>query len=173
MSGRKLGGALIELIKRFKPLFCLILESSELFAPDQRNASDGTVPLLGDDDFRFPGDRLLLLATPIVLFTMNEHHDVRILLDRTRFAQMTQLGNVILSIFGLPVQLRETKYGSRQFASESLQAASDASDLFLARIAGIVGFDELQIIDYDQAKFALAATNSTSCSGDLRNHARW
>jgi hypothetical protein len=60
---------------------------------------------------------------------------------------------MVFGIFGLAIELREAKHGNILFAGEHFQPPSDFGDLFLAWVFGVIRFDQLEIVDDDQAEF--------------------
>ena len=50
-----------------------------------------------------------IVTAMVVLFAVHEHHHVRILLDRTRFAQVAQAWAVVLAFFRLTIELCEAQ----------------------------------------------------------------
>src|SRR5262249_20832891 len=58
-----------------------VLETRVLAEERELHVTDGPVALLGDDDL---GDSLLVAVLDVHLFAIDEHDDVRILLDRAR-----------------------------------------------------------------------------------------
>ena len=62
-----------------------VLELRQRAAEDQLHTADRSIAVLGDDDL---GDVLLRRILLILVGTINEHDDVSILLDRTRFAKV-------------------------------------------------------------------------------------
>ncbi len=81
-----------------------VLKLGEVMQKYQIYFSDGPVALLGDDQLRHPAQ---IFAVPLVhLFAEDESHQVGILLDRARFAQIAQLRPVIaLARLGRAAQL--------------------------------------------------------------------
>ena len=80
--------------------------------------ADGPVALLGDNDLRLAGVLFALFAAMKVLFAVNEHDDIRVLLDRPRFAQMAEPGNIVFAHLGLPVELLEQVAGGEGGVAE-------------------------------------------------------
>ena len=93
----------------------------------------------------------------VVLFAVNEHHDVGVLLDGARFAQVAELRPVVARGFDLAIELRQAQHRHVQLAGQPFQAARDAGDLLLPRIARVVGLDELQVVDRRPAPGRLGA----------------
>src|SRR2546430_2494450 len=75
--------------------------------PEERQFDDagGTVSLLCDDEFSLPD---IFIVRLVDFFTKNEHHDVRVLLDRSGLAKIGKLRTMIaLSLLGCATQLRK------------------------------------------------------------------
>src|SRR5713101_8327613 len=64
----------------------------DVVSENELEIADGTVALLGDDDFR---DALLLGVFVVELVAIDERHQVGVLLDRSRFAKVCELGTMI------------------------------------------------------------------------------
>ena len=97
------------------------------------------------------------LADRCEFFAMDEHHHVGVLLDGPAFPQVAQLGPMLsLRGFGLAIQLGQAEHGELQIsrASPFSRRAILATCSWRGSLA-IVGFDELQVVDDDQAEFAL------------------
>src|SRR5262245_54921015 len=69
-----------------------ILEFCELLQERQLHNSDRAVPLLRDDEFRFAD---ILIVRLVDLFAIDEHDDVGVLFNGTRFAKIGQLWPMI------------------------------------------------------------------------------
>jgi hypothetical protein len=82
-------------------------KSSELPFPYELYFTDRTISLFRADDFRLPLILFGSFASVIVAFTVHEHNDVGILLDRPRFSKVAQLRFVVLAIFRLSIELRQ------------------------------------------------------------------
>ena len=92
----------------------------------------------------------------IVLFAVDEHHHVGVLLDGARFAQMAELRLVVARRFDLPIELGQAQHRHVQLAGQALQPPRDLGDLLLPRVARVVGLDELQVVDRRSAPSRLA-----------------
>src|SRR4029453_5841674 len=69
-----------------------VLEARELLDEGELAASGRPVALLADDDLR---DAAVLVRRLVLLLAVDEHHDVRVLLDRSRLAKIRQLGAAV------------------------------------------------------------------------------
>src|SRR5215470_16958242 len=80
------------------------LKSGGVLQESQIDAANGPIALLGDNNFRTTLQVGIVLL--VDLFAEDEHHKIGILLDRTRFAQVSQLRTVIAApAFGSAAQL--------------------------------------------------------------------
>ena len=59
-------------------------------------------------------------------------------------------GLLLLDDFHLPIELGQAEHRHLHFAGQPLQPPGDLRHLLLPRIAGIVGLDQLQVVDDDQ-----------------------
>src|SRR5205814_9230705 len=107
-------------------------ETSEHAAKDEYIFVGGAATLLSDDDFR-----LIALFRREIHFApvraVDEHDDVGVLFDGTRFAQVGKL-RAALFAFGRARQLAEHEDGNLQFFCEALQTARNAGHFFLAAV---------------------------------------
>ena len=95
---------LIELFEFFPVPMSAVAETGEFLAPGQLNVTHRTVAVFGDNQLGFTcmfGTFLLRLC--LQFGTMNEHHDIGILLDGARFAQVAQFRARSASLFRLAV----------------------------------------------------------------------
>ncbi len=83
---------------------------------------------------------------------MQEHYDVRVLLDRSTFTQVREHRSWILSLFQFAIQLRQRQYGEAELLGELLTPAANLgrtgpfSHVF--RHTGRLA--QLQVVDNDQ-----------------------
>ena len=96
-------GIAIEFRKAFRGF---IEEARVLTFPKKIDFTDGTIALLGDDDLSLSGVLCGSFATMIILFAVDEHHDVGILFDRSRFPEVAEPRRVVLPFLGLSIELR-------------------------------------------------------------------
>ena len=132
----------------------LVQEAGEFGNPLEFNRAGRAVPLLSDDDFGLSLQILVirLVIPAVILFTVNKHHNVGILFNGTRVAQIAQAGAVVFRLFGLAVDLRQTEDRNVEIPCQSFQAARRFGDLLLPRFQGVVRLDVGQIVDDDQAQ---------------------
>lgn len=132
-----------------KSFGCFIKEASVLTFPEQIDFADRTIALFGDDDLSLAGVLGGGFTAMIVLFAMDEHHDVRILFDRSRFPEVAESRRVVLPFFGLSIELCEAEDGDLLLARENFQSSSDLGDLLLPGISLILWLNQLQVVDDD------------------------
>src|SRR5206468_9972197 len=106
-----------------------------------------SVALFPDDDLRTAAD--LLIFRLVDLLTVDEEHDVCILLDRTRFAKVGKLRPVAVLGAGLgrARELREGDDRDPELFGEPLERAADVGDLELARFVAAPTAHELEVVD--------------------------
>ena len=92
-------------------------EPSKVVLPEELHVADRAVSLLGDDDFRLAAHSFpVLIVGLIILLTVYEHHQVGILLDGPRFAEVIEPRPIVAGDLGLPVELGETEHRDVEFA---------------------------------------------------------
>ena len=137
---------------------CAVFEAREFVQPGELDVAGGAVALLADQEVGLAFHALAVFFVRLIeLFAVDEHHDVGVLLDRARLAQVAELRLVVARGFDLAIELGEAEHGHVQLAGQALQAARDAGDLLLPRIARVVGLDQLQVVDDDQRQARPAA----------------
>src|SRR5262249_16937517 len=95
-----------------------ILEFGELFEESELDRTDRSVPLLRDNEVRLAGVLFILLVD---FFTVDEHDEISILFDGSRFAQVRQLRAVIaLALLRCAAQLRKGNNRQFEFLSQRL-----------------------------------------------------
>ena len=72
-----------------------------LFADDNFGVAVNTLAFFLPLEMLF-GPRLRLQAFVIIIFPIDEHHDIRILLDRARFSQVRKLRPLVFALFDSP-----------------------------------------------------------------------
>jgi hypothetical protein len=85
---------------------------------------------------------------------VHEHHHVGVLLDGSRFTQVTEPRLVLLRRLGLAIELRQAQNRHLELAGQALEPASDLGDLLLPRILLVVRFNQLQVVDHYQPQSA-------------------
>ena len=99
-----------------------------------------------------------LRALEIILLPIDEHHDIGVLLDRTRLTEIGELRALVLTLLDGSAELGEGDDGDIQLFSQSLEPARDFRDfldaVFLARLTRWT--EKLEIVDDQQAETARA-----------------
>ena len=80
----------------------IVFKPGVLFVKSERYLSRGAVPLLRYDDLS--GSALVFLVSSV-----NESNNVRILLDRSAFAEIAELGFFLLAILHFSIELGESQ----------------------------------------------------------------
>ena len=168
IADRDFGVVVVEFLQAFGGQ---ILEAGEFFFPPQLDFAHRAVPLFGDDDLGQALVLLLLFAAQVVLFAVDEHHHVGVLLDRARLAEVAQSRAMVAGVFRLAVQLGQAQDRDFGFPRQPLQSPRDPRHLFLAGIVRVVRLDQLQVVDGDQPQTALTAFDPPRGGGDLADRA--
>ena len=94
-----------------------------------------------------------LLGREIIILAVDEEHDVGVLLDRARFAQVRQLRPLVLALLDRAAQLRQADHRHVELLGELLQAAADLRDFLDAVVVArpARALQQLEIIDDDHA----------------------
>src|ERR1035437_245812 len=100
----------------------------------------GPVAVLGDVDDH---DAFGVLVARLV----DEDHEVGVLFDRARLAQVGELGLLFGTRLDFAVELGDSEHRHVELAGELLERARDVGDLLLAVVGPPVAHHELQIVD--------------------------
>ena len=128
--------------------------------------------LLGDDDFGQPEDllrlvlpfrelvgffRVRLLVGVVIFLAVDEQHDVGVLFDGTGFAQVGELGPLVVALLHGTAELGQGEHRHLQFLGQCLQAAGDLGDFLHAVLAAVApgALQQLEIVDHDHADIVL------------------
>ena len=135
-----------------------VFEAREFVQPGELDVAGRAVALLADHQVGLALHALaVFFVRLVVLFAVDEHHHVGVLLDRARFAQMAELRLVVARRFDLAIELGQAEHGHAQLAGQALEPPRDPGHLLLPRIARVVGLDELQVVDHDQRQVLAGA----------------
>lgn len=104
--------------------------------------------MFGDDDFGFSGS----IFGVIGIWSMQEHDHIRVLFDGTAFAEVGESWSFVFAQFDSAVQLCERHNGDSQFLRQKLQSSGDTGDLLFAGGIFIFRFDQLEVVDDDDAE---------------------
>ena len=118
------------------------------------DAADGPVSVLGNDDI---DDILIRRVRFGAVFAIEEHHDVGVLFDGSRFAQVGEFRHLVGARFDGARELRECENGNVKFASELLKSSGYFGNFLDAIVAAspAASFHELEIIDNDESELVL------------------
>src|ERR1700728_3757292 len=131
----------------------VVEELRVLLLERQRDFADGAVAVLGDDQVGLAGALGVLV---VVLVAVDEHHQVGVLLEVPRLAQIRELRFLVRPRLDCAAELGERDHRHTQLAREDLQAAAQLADGGHARVIAAVGAHQLQVVDDDQAQPVLA-----------------
>ena len=127
-----------------------VYESCILCLPSEDDGTDRTVTLLRDDDLRLM--RMLRIFI-IVLITIQEHHDIGILLDRTGLSQVGQHRTMIRTLLYRSRQLGKGDNRTLHLSCNRLQGTGDLRDLLLTALAATSATGhELEVVDDDEVE---------------------
>src|SRR5436190_15823354 len=125
-------------------LWLVVEELGDVVAEDELEVADGAVALLADDDL---GDALLLGVLVVDLVTVDECHEIGILLDRSRLAEVGELRAVVAgALLGAAGELGERNHRKVQLLRDRLEAARDLRDLLVARLDFSLDRHQLQVV---------------------------
>ena len=131
----------------------VVQELRVLLLERERDFADRAVAVLGDDQVGLAGALGVLV---VVLVAVDEHHQVGVLLEVPRLAQVRELRFLVRARLDRAAELRERDHRHAELAREDLQAAAQLADGGHARVVAAVGAHQLQVVDDDQAQPALA-----------------
>src|ERR1700683_180840 len=131
----------------------VVHELRVLLLEGQRDFADRPVAVLGDDQIGLSGTLGVLV---VVLVAVDEHHQVGVLLEVPRLAQVRELRFLVRARLHRAAELRERDHRHAELAREDLQAAAELADGGHAAVVAAVGAHQLQVVDDDQPKPALA-----------------
>src|SRR5271170_4588754 len=130
------------------------LESGAVLQKRQMDSPRRTVALFSNNDLRPPLQiRIILLVN---LFAKNEHHQVSILLNRPRLAQIRKLRTMIApTALRRSAQLRKRNHRHQQLLGQRLQPARNRRHFLRPVLVALASArHQLQIINNDQIQLA-------------------
>src|SRR5689334_24463413 len=130
----------------------VVVESRVFLLEVQLHRPGRAVALFADDHFGDAFDALVGLGIdgPVVeLLAVDEAHDVGVLLDRARLAEVRQLGPPVLAtaLFRGARQLRDRDDGNVELLGERLERTRDIGDFLLAILDVARTLHQLQVVD--------------------------
>mmetsp|Transcript_21794 Transcript_21794/g.85205 ORF Transcript_21794/g.85205 Transcript_21794/m.85205 type:complete len:341 (+) Transcript_21794:8620-9642(+) len=134
-----------------------VLEAGKVGPEGELHGAHRAHALLGHDDLGHA--RFLALVLRVVLVAVDEHDDVRVLLDGAGLAQVGHHRPLVGPLLHRAVELRQCDDRALQLLGQGLQAARDLAEhggaVFFA--AAAVAAHQLQVVDDDQAGLAADA----------------
>src|SRR6476620_9188021 len=128
-------------------------ELGKLAAEDELDPVDRAVAVLGDDELR--DARFLGLLRVVVLVAVDEHDEVRVLLDGAGLAQVGEDRALVGARLDAAVELAQRDDRHVDLARGQLEPAAHLADLLDAAFDPLVGVHELEVVDDDQAEVLL------------------
>src|SRR3990172_7884337 len=126
-----------------------VLETSVLLDEGHFDGPGGPVSLLSDDELRDPP----VVGSGVVLFlAIDEDHDVRVLLERTRLPQIRELRLVPAAGLGGAGELRERDDRDVELLRQPLQSPAYAPDLLGAVLEPAPALHELKVVDDEKVE---------------------
>src|SRR5215217_4370181 len=113
-----------------------------------------SIALLANDDLSFPLERVAVLVdwAIVELLPVQEHDQIRILLDGARFAKIRQLRTLVVpgALLGRARELRQRDDRNVQLFRERLESTRDLTHLLLPALGVRGTLHELQVVDDNQ-----------------------
>ena len=103
-----------------------IFEPCLIFLKVQLDGASRAIALFADDDFGHVG---LFAIFIVVIIAVNEHDDVRILLDGAGFTQVAHHRALVGALLDRAVELRQRNHRALQLFGQHLQPARDFAQL--------------------------------------------
>src|SRR5262249_46038594 len=134
-----------------------VLEARVLLDERELHRPDGAVALFAHDDLGGALGLLVRLAVgvAVLLLTVDEHHDVRVLLERARLAPVRELRAVIRARLGRARELRQRDDRDLQLLGEPLQRSRDRGELRLTALETAAPLHQLDVVDDEQVQAVL------------------
>ncbi len=93
-------------------------EAGEFLPPNEFHVTDRTIALLRDNNLSLSGKLFAFVTGPVIFLAVDEHHDIGVLFNGARFAEMAQPRAVLLGDFRLPIQLRQAEHWYVEFSCQ-------------------------------------------------------
>ena len=104
--------------------------------------------VLGDDAL---GDVAFFRVLVVIIVAVQEHDDIRVLLDSARFTKVGEHGALVLALFVRTRELGEAQHGDLQLLCHDLEHTGNIADHLLAALAAVAlragGRHQLQVVD--------------------------
>src|SRR6516162_2897550 len=174
---------------RLDPFRHLIVAREIIEAGDRRveldvDGAGWAVALLADDDlglavhaghFHLPlrilvGARPRLLVAQVIFLAEHKEHDVGVLLDRARLAQVGELRPFVIAVLDLARELRERQDRHVELLGERLEARGDLGHFLHTALHGAPGraLQQLDVIDHEEVE-TLLSLKAPGAGGKLRD----
>ena len=125
-----------------------VLESGVLLQKRQAHRSSGAVALFADDELGHAFDVGIALALlPVHFFAEDEEHDIGVLLERARLAQVRELRPVIAAGFWRAAELAEREDRHPELLGENLQRPGNRRQFLLPVLEPPAPLHELEVVD--------------------------
>src|SRR6195952_5744340 len=111
------------------------------------DVAGGAVAVLGPDDVGLAGAGGLLLVD---VLAVQQHHDVGVLLDRARLAQVAHHRALVGALLGTTVELGERDDRHVELLGQQLDLAGELRDLDLTGLDLLAAAHQLEVVDHDQ-----------------------
>ena len=115
--------------------------------------------MLGDDHL---GRALVGRVAVVDLVAVEEHHDVRVLLEAAALAQVGEHRALVGAGLEVSAELAEGDDRHLELAGEDLQATADLADLELAVLGVRPAAHQLQVVDDDQRQARRSGPSSAA-----------
>src|SRR5438552_9988441 len=126
-----------------------VLEARELLQEGELDRARGAVALLADDDLR---QAAVLVGGLVLLLPVDEHHDVRVLLQAARLPQVRELRPLLRARLRGARELAQRHHRDAQLLGQALERPADRGDLLLPVLDPARAGHELQVVDDDQGQ---------------------
>src|SRR4029079_4355777 len=130
-----------------------VLELRELAEEREPELPNRAVALLADDDV---SDALARRIAVVDFLAVDEHDQVRVLLDGSRLAQIRHHGLLVVALLDAAVELRPRDHWSVELCREGLERAQYFGELRRPVLDVARYRHQLEIIDHDQPEPVLA-----------------
>ena len=128
-------------------------EPHELVLEHERHLAQRAVAVLGDQQVGLAGP--LAGLGVVVVVAVDEDHEVGVLLDLARLAQVAEQRPLVGPRLDAARELRQRDHRDLQLAGQDLQATAHLADLLDPALDAAVGAHQLQVVDDDQPEAAL------------------
>ena len=120
----------------------------------------------GDAEFSF-------VIGVIDLVAIQEHHDVSILLESTRLAQVRKCRAFVIACFKTAAQLTKRQNWHFEFACQEFEFSTYLADFKLSVFWFAVTTHKLQVVDNNQRDFTLSTNNAASFCANRADRGAW